>query len=158
MKNLTRYQKNLKILVTNTKVERSTKQIVSIVRLNKEKNEKEMSEKFKKIEECTSDCLKLFDCDEFEKFNDLEKIIEKNQILLNEIGAGHDSIDEICKISQKYGLKSKLTGAGGGGCVITLLNNEDEKINDRFIQDIKNSGFECFESNLGGNGLILSSL
>jgi hypothetical protein len=29
---------------------------------------------------------------------------------LNDIGAGHPSIDLICKISEKYGLASKLTG------------------------------------------------
>jgi len=51
---------NLQILVINTKVERSTKEIVQKVRQNKEKNEKEVIEKMEKIQECTDNCLKLF--------------------------------------------------------------------------------------------------
>jgi len=85
-----------------------------------------------------------------------EEIIKKSQILLNEIGAGHSSIDLICKISDKYNLKSKLTGAGGGGCVITVLNGDKEN-NQNFINEIQNEGFECFKTLLGGPGLIIEN-
>ena len=34
------------------------------------------------------------------------------------MGAGHPAIDKIVECAQKYGLSSKLTGAGGGGTVI----------------------------------------
>lgn len=44
-----------------------------------------------------------------------------NQQLLNFIGVNHPAIDNVCHITAKYGFHSKLTGAGGGGCVLTLL-------------------------------------
>lgn len=36
---------------------------------------------------------------------------------------GHPSIDKVREIAAQYSLHSKLTGAGGGGCVLTLLRN-----------------------------------
>ena len=46
-----------------------------------------------------------------------------NHYLLNALGVGHSSIDKIREITAKYSLHSKLTGAGGGGCVLTLLKD-----------------------------------
>lgn len=44
-----------------------------------------------------------------------------NQSLLVALGAGHESIDSVLKISSSRGHAGKLTGAGGGGCVIIHL-------------------------------------
>lgn len=45
-----------------------------------------------------------------------------NQHLLNALGAGHESIDRVVNIAKKRNLAAKLTGAGGGGCVIIHLS------------------------------------
>jgi mevalonate kinase len=50
-------------------------------------------------------------------------MIDENQKLLCELGVGHEAIDKICAITASFGLHSKLTGAGGGGCVLTLLSD-----------------------------------
>lgn len=44
-----------------------------------------------------------------------------NQHHLNALGVGHASLDQLCRVTMAHGLHSKLTGAGGGGCGITLL-------------------------------------
>lgn len=44
-----------------------------------------------------------------------------NQHHLNALGVGHASLDQLCRVTAAHGLHSKLTGAGGGGCGITLL-------------------------------------
>ncbi|KAJ4869989.1 hypothetical protein Rs2_48420 [Raphanus sativus] len=36
-------------------------------------------------------------------------------------GVSHSSIDTVIRTTLKHNLTSKLTGAGGGGCVLTLL-------------------------------------
>lgn len=43
-----------------------------------------------------------------------------NQNLLNSLGVGHSKIDEILSIAKSHCLSGKLTGAGGGGCVIVF--------------------------------------
>jgi len=45
-----------------------------------------------------------------------------NHRLLSVIGVSHSALDQVCEITAKYGLHSKMTGAGGGGCAFTLLH------------------------------------
>ena len=50
----------------------------------------------------------------------LGELISINQGLLNSIGVGHEKLDTVCRIAKEIGW-TKLTGAGGGGCALTLL-------------------------------------
>jgi mevalonate kinase len=50
----------------------------------------------------------------------LGELIEINQGLLNSVGVGHPKLDTVAKITKNVGW-TKLTGAGGGGCALTLL-------------------------------------
>lgn len=62
------------------------------------------------------------------KENDLEtlgKLMNINQALLYAVGVSDESLEWLINASKKAGaLGSKLTGAGGGGCMIALANNE----------------------------------
>eukprot|EP01080_Neovahlkampfia_damariscottae_P011142 gene11142-3964_t len=109
---------NISILIIDTKISRNTKNLVNKVKENLKKNEKEMNLKIDLIESCSLKCLNLFENEkDLNNLNiELEKLIDKNHELLNEIGVGHQSLDDICNISSSFGFHSKLTGAGGGGC------------------------------------------
>ena len=50
-----------------------------------------------------------------------QKLIDLNQQLLVTLGVSHSSLDQLCHVTAKHGLHSKLTGAGGGGCAFTLV-------------------------------------
>jgi mevalonate kinase len=47
-------------------------------------------------------------------------LISINQGLLNSVGVGHEKLDSVARITREVGW-TKLTGAGGGGCALTLL-------------------------------------
>lgn len=51
----------------------------------------------------------------------IEELMEMNQGLLQCMGVSHASIETVLQTTLKYKLTSKLTGAGGGDCVLTLL-------------------------------------
>lgn len=58
----------------------------------------------------------------------LKELFSFNQHLLNALGVGHPTIDRVCQLAASLGLHSKLTGGGGGGCVIALLPSGDENL------------------------------
>lgn len=57
-----------------------------------------------------------------------QELIDINQHHLDVIGVGHSSLDRVCQVTASHGLHSKLTGAGGGGCAITLLRPGQEML------------------------------
>ena len=72
-------------------------------------------------------------------------------------------------IGKKYNLHSKLTGAGGGGCVLILLpffDQEDKQQKQKFDEieegvkeDVESAGMEvCFTSELGAPGFLVEIL
>lgn len=53
---------------------------------------------------------------------ELDELVRLNQGLLACLGVSHPRIEKVCHTSWTAGgVHSKLTGAGGGGCVLTLL-------------------------------------
>ena len=81
----------------------------------------------------------------------------------------HPSLDAIVQLTQslydKCKCTTKLTGAGGGGCCFTYLEEEDENnlsVNKRLDKvrgaieglDHEEYEFKCFTSLVGGDGVI----
>jgi mevalonate kinase len=46
--------------------------------------------------------------------------MQKNHELLNQVGVGHEALDNVVRAARDQGFACKLTGAGGGGCAIVL--------------------------------------
>jgi mevalonate kinase len=79
----------------------------------------------------------------------------------------HPSLEAVVKASASEGLSCKLTGAGGGGCAITLLpieapcETDSMEVQsgsavcaiDQLKASLKGLGFEAFESSLAGDGV-----
>ncbi|CAK7892664.1 mevalonate kinase [[Candida] anglica] len=147
----------IKLLLTNTKVPRSTADLVgNVARINNE---------FSKTSNSILDAMghlaneayqlmirPVFGSLEREKLRELVNI---NHGLLVAFGVSHPSLEKIKIISDLKCLGStKLTGAGGGGCAITLVNDgvSEEKISEA-ITEFEKEGFETFETSLGGKGV-----
>ncbi|XP_066226805.1 mevalonate kinase isoform X1 [Saccopteryx leptura] len=84
----------------------------------------------------------------------LQELIDMNQHHLNALGVGHTSLDQLCQVTMAHGLHSKLTGAGGGGCGITLLRPD---LTGPEVEAVKQAltgcGFDCWETSIGAPGV-----
>ncbi|XP_061585103.1 mevalonate kinase [Cololabis saira] len=154
----------LRILLTNTKVPRSTKVLVARV--------KDKINKFPSILTPVLDSVDAISCTcervlsemthqpiTGDHYNILEELIDMNQHHLNVMGVGHPALDTLCRVTLTKGLHSKLTGAGGGGCGITLLRPEtDSLVVQSTLQDLRDCGFDCWETSIGGPGVQQHSL
>jgi mevalonate kinase len=77
--------------------------------------------------------------------------MNENQILLERIGVSTPEVNKIINLSIQYGaIGSKLTGAGGGGCVLSLIHPRDK---DYFVSKMEKNGYECFPVSIEDQGL-----
>lgn len=149
----------LRILLTNTKVPRSTKVLVARVKDKINKFPSIMTPVLDSVDAISCTCEKVLsemtsEPITGEHYNILEELIDINQRHLDVMGVGHPALDTLCRVTLAKGLHSKLTGAGGGGCGITLLRPEtDSSVVQATVQDLRDSGFDCWETSIGGPGV-----
>lgn len=51
----------------------------------------------------------------------LASLMQENHAHLVTLGVSHPSLEKIREVTASCGLSTKLTGAGGGGCAVTLV-------------------------------------
>ena len=85
----------------------------------------------------------------------LGELIRINHGLLVSLGVSHPRLERIRELVDHAGIGwTKLTGAGGGGCSITLLKPGVKKaMMDALGEKLKVEGFERYETTLGGDGV-----
>ncbi|OIW17506.1 hypothetical protein TanjilG_22618 [Lupinus angustifolius] len=151
---------SLKMLVTNTKVGRNTKALVAGVSERMLRHSDAMAFVFSAVDSISKELTAIIQSptpDELsvtEKEAKIEELMEMNQGLLQSMGVSHTTIETVLRTTLKYKLSSKLTGAGGGGCVLTLLPTCT--VVDKVIAELESCGFQCFTAGVGGKGVELS--
>jgi mevalonate kinase len=88
-------------------------------------------------------------------FDELRSLIERNHLRLNDIGVGDPLLDQVCTLSAEHGMCGKLTGAGGGGCAITLVRPQDRESVSALMSSLSAAGFTTIETTIGGAGVLL---
>ncbi|XP_027779112.2 mevalonate kinase isoform X2 [Marmota flaviventris] len=152
----------LQILLTNTKVPRSTKALVAGVRNRLIKFPDIVEPLLTSVDAISGECEhvlgEMASAPAPEHYLVLEELIDMNQHHLNALGVGHASLDQLCRVTAAHGLHSKLTGAGGGGCGITLLRPdlEQDKV-EATKQALAACGFDCWETSIGAPGVSMHS-
>ncbi|NXR48145.1 KIME kinase, partial [Hippolais icterina] len=152
----------LRILLTNTKVPRSTKVLVAGVKEKILKFPAIMNPVLDSIDAISQECQSVLEAmpanPSPEHYPVLEEFFDINQHHLNVLGVGHPSLDRLCQVTASHSLHSKLTGAGGGGCGITLLPPDTSLLAvEAAKQDLCACGFECWETKIGAPGVTLHS-
>jgi mevalonate kinase len=113
---------DIPLVIGNTGIERSTRSQVEKVRNTKEKYVQIMDYVMRAAREIVLRAVDAL------KENDLETIGELmniNHALLYGIGVSDESLEWLINAARKAGaLGAKLTGGGGGGCMIALAKNE----------------------------------
>ncbi|KAH7436236.1 hypothetical protein KP509_05G009600 [Ceratopteris richardii] len=152
----------LKILLTNTNVGRNTKALVAGVGERMQRHRKAMTAVFEAMEAITEELVEIlqsaskWESHRSEQEGKVEELVEINQGCLQSIGVSHPSIELICQTTAKYQLRSKLTGAGGGGCVLTIIpEGLGLKTLEKVKKDLEDQGFQCFEAAIGVAGVHL---
>lgn len=138
---------NFNLVIANSNIEHSTDTVVSNVRQFKEKNEKQFLDLCQKELELISQVSKML------KNNDLGglgKCMHSNQEFLEIIGISNEKLREMIKIAENSSFGAKITGAGGGGCIIALTNEENL---EKTILKLRERNYDCFSVKIDFKGL-----
>ena len=138
---------NFHLVIANSNVEHSTDSVVAGVRKFKEGNEEEFSKLCKDESELIENVLELL------KENNIKELGQKaiqNQQYLERIGISNDKLREMIQIGQKSSFGTKITGAGGGGCIFALTDESDL---ENTIKEFKEKNHECFSVKIDFKGL-----
>lgn len=120
------FLKKIKFLLINTNIKRNGGEFIKIVSDFKKNNSNSFKEAINDIEKVTNEIINLLskensDDNDCEKFFDL---IRQNQILLKKICVSNNEIDSIINILEKNNFVGKISGAGGGGFIISFCLKE----------------------------------
>ncbi|NHI91711.1 MAG: mevalonate kinase [Candidatus Lokiarchaeota archaeon] len=140
---------NLSFIVSNTNIHRNTGELVEHVRKLYGKKKDKVTELFESIKVIVKKAkISLKKNDLFE----LGNLMNLNQEILEKIGVSNPEIEDLIQIAKKNGAYgSKLTGAGGGGCIISLTDLDNEKK----LLDALNKKSKSFKVELDRKGTLL---
>lgn len=143
-----RFSNELLFIIINTGLKHSTGDLVSLVNRFRKNNLREfndISNKYSRI------CCRAIKALEEGNLLNIGKLMNENQILLERIGVSTPEVNKIINLSIQYGaIGSKLTGAGGGGCVLSLIHPRDKEY---FVSKMEKNGYECFPVFIEDQGL-----
>ncbi|MHA1198499.1 MAG: mevalonate kinase [Candidatus Heimdallarchaeaceae archaeon] len=137
------------LVIADSSVLRSTKNLVKYVKKRKTNESDDIQTIFNDIESITLDARRQLELGNLEEVG---LLMNANHESLVKLGVGHPALTKIVDlIDSSHALGRKLTGAGGGGCIIALFKNyssaKDLAIN------LENKGFPAYISNMFETGV-----
>jgi mevalonate kinase len=167
---------SVRLLLTNTLVERDTKTLVAgVASLRAEKPEM-VDEVMAAVQGISDEARGLLGGQPVERVRLIERLevslqarssqragtrltmqtlIKENHAHLVTLQVSHPTLENIVAATSRppYNLSTKLTGAGGGGCAVTLIPDEfDPSKLDELMDALRRDGFEPHLTTLGGKG------
>ncbi|RMD40459.1 hypothetical protein DV735_g4661, partial [Chaetothyriales sp. CBS 134920] len=150
----------LPLLLVNTKQSRSTATEVAKVAAMRKKYPDVTEQALNSIDKVTMSAYNLiksdaFDPEDEENIEYLGDLFRVNHGMLVSLNVSHPKLERIRELVDYADIGwTKLTGAGGGGCAITLLkSNVDPDILSQLQKKFEEEGFEEYRTTLGGDGV-----
>jgi mevalonate kinase len=137
---------DLDLVIANSSQIHNTQEIVRQVRTLKEKNDDLFSQLCKQEDKIVNEALSAL------KKKDLKTLgllMSKNQDLLQKIKVSTKQIDLLISEAKKTSYGAKITGAGGGGCIISLVDRSNLAAT---IDNLKKIA-DCFSVKIDYQGL-----
>ncbi len=151
--NRIKFDMNLPLIVSNCEISGNTGILVESVRQKYVKYPNIVGNIFNAMQEIAINAKDALENGDSDLIGDLMNL---NQGLLDSIGVNTVELSDMVYLSRKCGAKgSKLTGSGGGGCIIAYCPENIDKIYDELSK--KYPTFKCEQSDDGVHAQIIEN-
>jgi mevalonate kinase len=144
---------NLSFLIINTGINHNTFEMVNKVKKFKENNVavfNNLCKDYERIFNCSLKALQNKD------LRMLGILMNENHLLLKTLNLSNSIIDKIVKMCQSGGtFGTKITGAGGGGCILSLINYDEQYLVNKLLVELDDLQLNHFFVNLDDHGFRL---
>ena len=145
------FSSQLPLVVSNCEITGNTGKLVESVRQKYVKHPGIVGNIFNAMQEVSRNAKCALENGNSEIIGELMNL---NQGLLDAIGVNTQELSDMVYLARKYGAKgSKLTGSGGGGCIIAYCPTNIDEISSRLGEDYPT--FKCELSNEGVTAEII---
>lgn len=140
-----KFDMDLPLVVSNCEITGNTGKLVESVRQKYEKNPHIVENIFNAMQEIAKSAKNALEEGNSEQIGEYMNI---NQGLLDSIGVNTGELSDMVYLARKFGAKgSKLTGSGGGGCIIAYCPENIDEIYSQLNR--KYATFKCEQSDEG---------
>ncbi|CAF9923144.1 MAG: hypothetical protein GOMPHAMPRED_002747 [Gomphillus americanus] len=150
----------LPLLVVDTRQPRSTAAEVAKVATLKKTQPVITGLILEAIDKVTESAIDVVSSDGFDatdpvSMGTLGQLVNVNHGLLASLGVSHPKLEKIRELTDAANIGyTKLTGAGGGGCAITLIKPGCDQSRVKILDEqLDAAGFKRYETQLGGDGV-----
>ncbi|QUC64221.1 mevalonate kinase [Nitrosopumilus sp. K4] len=140
-------ESNFHLVIVNSNIEHSTDAVVSNVKKFKDSNEEQFLNLCKKESELINKVMKNL---KNKDLKELGNMMHKNQEFLETIGISNEKLRQMINVAETIAYGAKITGAGGGGCIIALT---DESNLEKTISQLRGKNYDCFSVRIDHKGL-----
>lgn len=134
----------VQIVIGNTGTVADTKEMVAGVAARRKENPEKYDRLFKQSTELVHTARKALEAFDLKRVGDL---MNGNHRLLQEIEVSSENLDFLVSLARSKGaLGAKLTGGGGGGCMIALTPGKASQ--ERVANAIENEGFKVLKTKI----------
>ncbi len=136
--------KDLSLLIINTGISHNTFEMVEKVRKTKNNNARLFNDLACRYQEIFNLALKSLQNKDSENMG---RLMDENHLLLRKLGVSTPLIDKIVETCNSYNsLGTKITGAGGGGCIISLIDKREHLLTEKLLQKLDEFNLHYFFS------------
>jgi mevalonate kinase len=135
----------VEIIIGNTGIVANTKEMVAGVADRKKRNPEKYNPLFRQSEELAFAARRALE--EFD-LRRVGRLMNENHRLLQEIEVSCEELDYLVNLAREQGaLGAKLTGGGGGGCMVALTPGR--KLQTTVAATMENEGYEVLSTKIG---------
>jgi mevalonate kinase len=137
----------VEIVIGSTGKVADTKAMVEGVAERKKQNPAKYEPLFKRAAEIALEGKKAIEAGDFKKVGEL---MNENHAILQGIEVSSPELDHLVDLARNQGaLGAKLTGGGGGGCMVALTPGKE--LQEKVASAIEKEGFQVLRTKVGGN-------